>query len=100
LILILQVCGISSIALLSIVLCSKNVFYNANDFHVYGVVGAGGILLDHGGNAMFHYAWGLGTTTNNIAEAYALYEGLKLAKECNISQLLVFGDSMLIVGSS
>jgi ribonuclease HI len=41
--------------------------------------------------------WGLGITTNNIAEAYALFEGLRMAKEHMISQILVFGDSMLIV---
>jgi ribonuclease HI len=46
---------------------------------------------------MFYYAWGLGTTTNNIEEAYALYVGLKLAREHNILKLSVFRDSMLIV---
>jgi ribonuclease HI len=49
---------------------------------------------------MFYYAWGLGTTTNNIAEAFALYAGLKFARERNIPQLLVFGDSVLIVKDS
>jgi ribonuclease HI len=57
----------------------------------------GGNLIDLGGNVMIYYSWGLGTTTNNITEAYPLYAGLKLAKECNISQLSVFGDSILIV---
>jgi hypothetical protein len=47
----------------------------------------GGILFDPRGNTMFHYAWGLGKTTNNIEEAYALYAGLKLAREHNIPQL-------------
>jgi ribonuclease HI len=46
---------------------------------------------------MLHYAWGLGTTTNNIAEAYALYVGLKLVRDRNIPQLSVSGDSMLIL---
>jgi ribonuclease HI len=45
---------------------------------------------------MFHYACSLGNTTNNIVEAYTLYPGLKLAKEYNIFQLSIFGDSMLI----
>jgi ribonuclease HI len=61
------------------------------------VVGAGASLFDPRGNTISYYAWGLGTATNNIVEAYALYEGLKLAKVCNISHIKVFGDSMMIV---
>jgi len=34
---------------------------------------------------------------NNIIEAYALYERLHIAKECNIAKIAAFGESMIIV---
>jgi ribonuclease HI len=52
-----------------------------------------GSLLDLGGNIVTHYSWGLGATSNNIAEAYALLHGLIISKERNITKLMVFGDS-------
>jgi hypothetical protein len=33
------------------------------------------------GNSIASYAWGLGKVSNNVAEAYALYEGVCIAKE-------------------
>jgi ribonuclease HI len=62
-----------------------------------GPMGASGILIDSNGNKLATFAWGLGTMTNNIVEAYALYARLRLVKECNISQISIFGDPMLIV---
>jgi ribonuclease HI len=44
----------------------------------------------------FH--WNLGIATNNQAEAYALYQGLLLAKILNIHSLSVIGDSKIIIG--
>jgi ribonuclease HI len=35
--------------------------------------------------------------SNNIVEAYALYEGVCIAKEKNVSKIVVFGDSMMVV---
>ena len=43
-----------------------------------GVAGAGGILLDPGGQIEQTFAWGLGTQTNNEAEWLALLQGLQL----------------------
>jgi len=37
--------------------------------------------------------------SNNIVEAYALYEGVCLVKERNVSKIAVFGDSMMVVRS-
>jgi ribonuclease HI len=62
-----------------------------------GVVGLSGSLLEPGGNIIVYYTWGLGTTSNNIIEAYALYEGLCIMKERNITKIVVFRDSMIIV---
>jgi ribonuclease HI len=49
---------------------------------------------------VFSYAWGLGDPKdllfNNIAEAYVLWEGIKIAREMRISKLLILGDSMMV----
>ena len=42
---------------------------------------------------------GLGIMSNNMAEALALWKGLKLAHERNLNSLVVFGDSKLILHS-
>jgi ribonuclease HI len=59
--------------------------------------GGRGSLFSLRGIQLGTYDWGLGVTMNNIAKAYALFEGLRMAKERKISQITVFGDSMLIV---
>jgi ribonuclease HI len=61
-----------------------------------GVTCVGGSLLYLEGNPMACYTWGLGATKNNISKSHALYLGLKLAKEYNISHILVVDDSMMI----
>jgi ribonuclease HI len=43
------------------------------------------------------YAWGLGSVSNNIVEAYALWAGLRLAKDMGILKLSILGDSMLVI---
>ena len=43
-----------------------------------GVAGAGGILLDPGGQMVETFAWGLGVRTNNEAEWLALLQGLQI----------------------
>lgn len=39
----------------------------------------------------------LGNASNNIVKAYALYVGLNIVKERNISKIAAFWDSMMIV---
>jgi ribonuclease HI len=51
-------------------------------------------------NIVIHYSWGLGAASNNIVEAYALLQGLSITKEWNITKLVVFGDSMMVVKRS
>jgi ribonuclease HI len=41
----------------------------------------------------------LGISTNNQAEAYALLQGLLLAKESSIKSLIIIGDSSIIIKS-
>jgi ribonuclease HI len=39
------------------------------------------------------FYWNLGVTTNNIAEAYVVYQGVQLALQKHITQLNIVGDS-------
>jgi ribonuclease HI len=43
------------------------------------------------------FSWGLGIDSNNMAEALALWQGLRLAVTRNIQNLVVFGDSRVII---
>ena len=45
----------------------------------------------------FKFAWGLGIDTNNMAEALALWQGLRIAKALGISELIVIGDSKIVI---
>jgi hypothetical protein len=61
------------------------------------MVGMGGSLLDPRGNTIIHYAWGLGLASNNIAEAYALFQDLRLTKDRNIFRIVSFEYFMMVV---
>ena len=43
------------------------------------------------------FAWGLGIDTNNMAEALALWQGLRIAMALGISELIVIGDSRVVI---
>ena len=62
-----------------------------------GEAGGGGVLHDPEDNMMLKYSWGLGTETNNMVEALALWQGLIQAKNMGINDLIVFGDSRIII---
>jgi ribonuclease HI len=57
----------------------------------------GGVLFGPGGHIESTFAWNLGTTINNQAEAYALICGLFIAKKKNVSSLTIVGDSCVII---
>lgn len=57
----------------------------------------GGVIYDEAGNIVETYNDIVGFTTNNIAEYSGLLNGLILAKEHNIENLEVYGDSLLII---
>ena len=44
-----------------------------------------------------HYAWGLGSESNNIVEFCGLLQGLRIACSKGISSLVVFGDSRMLI---
>ena len=62
-----------------------------------GVAGAGGILLDPGGQMVETFTWGLGVRTNNEAEWLALLQGLQILQEKPYSKVLIFGDSKHVI---
>jgi ribonuclease HI len=62
-----------------------------------GLAGGGGIIESPSAEIMMSYALGLGTETNNIAEAMALWQGLHQAKKQGIQELVIVGDSRLVV---
>ena len=45
----------------------------------------------------FKFASGLGIDTNNMAEALALWQGMRIAKTLGISELTVIGDSRIAI---
>jgi len=61
------------------------------------VAGTSGKIHDPEGNEIVNCSWGLGKVSNNLAEAYAFWCGLNLAKEEGIRILVVFGDSLFII---
>jgi ribonuclease HI len=61
-----------------------------------GATGAG-ILYDLEGKSIATNAWGLSQPTNNQAEAHALSQGILIAKEANINELKVNGNSLMVI---
>jgi ribonuclease HI len=61
-----------------------------------GVAGVGGFLKPKG-NCKITYARGLGESTNNQAEALALYQGLNILKSKKIQSRIVSGDSCVTI---
>ena len=62
-----------------------------------GEAGAGGILLNPGGQVEHTFAWGLGSRTNNEAEWMALIQSLHILRENKIRKALIFGDSRHVI---
>ena len=59
--------------------------------------GGGGLIRDHDGAWLKGFARGLGFTNSALAEIWALRDGLLLAKEMGIQQLIVELDALSIV---
>jgi len=62
-----------------------------------GKAGSGGVILCENGSIISSFHWGLGTSTNNIAESSGLLQGLRIALTLGITKLTVFGDSKLLI---
>jgi ribonuclease HI len=61
------------------------------------MVGVGGVILNPRGTSAYTYAWSLGISFNNQVEAYALLQGLNLAKNHHIPSLIVVEDSKVVI---
>lgn len=64
-----------------------------------GQAGAGGIIKDAQGKTIVKYEWGLGSMTNNKAEAYSLLLGISIARKLGLQNLLILGDSAIIIAA-
>jgi ribonuclease HI len=62
-----------------------------------GVAGGGGIIISPAGTTILRFAWGIGFESNNRAEALALWQGLTQALILNVRDLVVLGDSRIII---
>lgn len=56
------------------------------------MAGARGVIFYPGEQKEDMYEWSLGHLTNNMAEGYALFQGLKIAQSKGIEQIIVIGD--------
>jgi ribonuclease HI len=62
-----------------------------------GEAGIGAVIYDKSGTEIWSQSSYIGKKTNNEAEYMALISGLVQAIKSNIKQLIVFGDSQLII---
>ena len=61
-----------------------------------GMAGGGGVIICSEGKIETKYYWNIGEDSNNMAEAYGLWQGLKQLKDKGVDEAMVFGDSCLI----
>ena len=62
-----------------------------------GRAGGGGVIRDHEGKWLKGYARSLGSTNNCMAELWALRDGLLLAKEMGLHNLIIELDALSVV---
>ena len=62
-----------------------------------GRVGGGGVIKDHDGHWLKGYARPLGCTNSCMAELWALRDGLLIAKEMGINNLIIELDALSVV---
>jgi ribonuclease HI len=77
----------------------KCLFFDGASKGNRGKAGSGGVILCENGSIISSFHWGLGTSTNNIAESSGLLQGLRIALTLGITKLTVFGDSKLLIQS-
>lgn len=61
------------------------------------MAGTGGVIYDSDGNRREEFSWGLGKKSNNTAEWLGFLKGLEIASSLGIEDLMVFGDSLIVI---
>ena len=74
----------------------KLFFDKASKGHL-GKGGGGGVIINPDGKVEVEYCWNIGYETNNMAEAYGLWQGLKQLLVKGVDEVMVFGDSRIII---
>ena len=62
-----------------------------------GKAGGGGVIINPDGKVKVDYCWNIGYETNNMAEAYGMWQGLKQLLVKKVDEVMVFGDSRVII---
>ena len=62
-----------------------------------GKAKGGGVIICPEGNIEVEYFWNIGLDSNNMAEAYGLWQGIKQLKEKGVEEAIVFVDSRSII---
>ena len=62
-----------------------------------GRVGGGGVVINPRGKVEIEYFWNIGYDSNNMVEAYGLWQGLKKLQKKGVDEVMVIGDSRLII---
>jgi hypothetical protein len=57
----------------------------------------GGVIFFPRGNIRLSFSWSLGHATNNQAEAYALLQGLLLARQQGLDSIIILGDLKVVI---
>ena len=58
---------------------------------------ARGVVINPGRNVEIEYYWNIGYNSNNMVEAYGLWQGLKQVQKKGVEEVMVIGDSRLII---
>ncbi|KAG6658115.1 hypothetical protein CIPAW_04G137600 [Carya illinoinensis] len=70
---------------------------DGNSLRNPGLAGGGGVIRDHDGRVLAGFSIHYGQVSNTVAEGRALLDGLKLAQQLGIRDILVESDSDVIV---
>ena len=61
------------------------------------ITSEGGLSFYPRGNRQKDYAWGFGEESNNYVEWLALVKGLEIVNTLGFKDIVVFGDSLLVI---
>ena len=64
---------------------------------IQGKSDGGGVIYNLKENIEIDYSWSIGFDTNNMDEAYSLWQGLKQLENLGVDEAMVFGDSRIII---